>query len=93
MAKPLYVYEDEFQLGVDNERRYQRAKWGAGELSHDAVEWAAILSMKLGDLSRVALGAAPKTERDTVLAQLVQIAAVCKAAYASVSIQAEEVRE
>lgn len=82
-------YEDEFMAAVWRERHYQGQKWGERELSHNIVEWVAILSMKVGDLSRVALGTKPETERDAIKAQLAQIAAVAMAAYISHSIVSE----
>lgn len=86
MARPVYVYEDEFTTAVWLERKYQQKKWKEHELSHDMVEWTAILAKKVGDLASAALGGKATTERDTIPAQLAQIAAVATAAYISHSI-------
>ena len=75
--------QETFVMAVLAEREYQKAKWGANELNHNQGEWLAILNGELGEYGMAMIGEASENERHTMRSELVQIAAVCLAAFES----------
>jgi NTP pyrophosphatase (non-canonical NTP hydrolase) len=75
-------------LAVSEERHAQDARWG--EQNHDPLTWIAILSEEVGEAAAEALnvsrGVRP-ADREALLAELVQVAAVAVAAIESLERQ------
>ena len=82
MKTDMNKSQEEFLRQVLKERKYQREKWGPSELNHSKEDWVGILCGEvLEAIAAVNNPESVKDDRHSYESAIIQIAAVCMAAF------------